>query len=420
MSIQKSLVALVAAAGVALVLATPHPGIAWQAEREQNQPATAAENYDLSPATVRKLERDVIPALLAGNNEAFMETLGAIIQRAQPGDLDEIERFGNDHGAGSLKTEFGNRFLQLVEQGAEPRSSSLRLPVVLFLNQFLIERVEFELAELDSHAVMHRPLELPDTWRGNEQLFWEVHVFENRLANVIRLVEHFIVMNQPHFDRASRKGDDATILELQPVGELPDRIRTAVHTMQENEAELRLLELERAEATLRESTDFATRLAAAFALEMDAGALREFFENVDPSSLTRSRLTSPNIGQQIAALIESGRKHGEDVIEKAVLLRTGAHWWLRGRYGLGPLAWGLLKRPEALLNEQAMFGLYMPKSRPEPVGWTSDDGSISPGYDRRHYYTWALEYREMTAEFRQSTSKTENTRLEPTGKRVFW
>ena len=47
-------------------------------------------------------------------------------------------------------------------------------------------------------------------------------------------------------------------------------------------------------------------------------------------------------------------------------------------------------------NEQAMFGLFMPQSRPEAIGFIdSDTGAQSEGYDRRHYYTWAIERRDL-------------------------
>ena len=43
-----------------------------------------------------------------------------------------------------------------------------------------------------------------------------------------------------------------------------------------------------------------------------------------------------------------------------------------------------------------MFGLYMPRERPRPVNWVSDEGKVTPGIERRHYFSWAVEYRELT------------------------
>ncbi|MGI9517404.1 MAG: hypothetical protein ACR2NP_10175 [Pirellulaceae bacterium] len=358
------------------------------------QPATQVA-YQLPKKTLQKLESVVLPAWNASDEAAFMESMLDVLQRVEIEHLDEIERLGREHGVSSLRDEFGKRVLQDVEQGHAPRASSLRLPVVVTINTYFSDRIKGELADLRTHQVMQEPLELPATWNENEKLFWEVHVFKNRMDSIQRLTEFVVQLSRPLYNRAQRKGDQDTMALLEPAAELNKEFQTHLHQMLENEAELRLMELERVETTLHNEQDFQIRLSAAFALELDERHLREFFQQVDSATITRAALKDPNIGSRIQALIDTSKHYGKDVLEKASLLRAGAHWWLRGRYGMAPMAYGLLKRPEAMESDQAMFGLYMPKARPQPVNWISAEGEISPGYERRHYYTWAVEYREL-------------------------
>ena len=372
-------------------LATPMSLFAWQ----KNPDKGSGEPKELSRVVVQKLENVVIPALQSGDEGRFMEAFMEIIQRAETDDFEAIENFGIEFGIPSLKKEFGSRFLNIVEQKTVPQNSSFQLSTVLYLNQHFLDRVDGDLRELDAHPVMNEPLELPADWNGNEKLFWEVHVFDNQLANLQQLTAYFVQLNKPFFERATKKKETATIDAIQPVGEVPDRLLAAMVKMNENQAELRLVELELAEKTMRESKDFEERLSAAFAMELDIGRLNEFFEKTPAATITRPKLVNPNVKETIKSLIASARLNGKDVIEKALRLRIGAHWWLRGRYGASTEAFGLLKPIEAMRDESVMFGLYMPKQWPQPIGWRTDESDVSPGYDRRHYYTWAIEYREL-------------------------
>jgi hypothetical protein len=40
-----------------------------------------------------------------------------------------------------------------------------------------------------------------------------------------------------------------------------------------------------------------------------------------------------------------------------------------------------------------MVGLYMPKIPNKPISSYLPADQVTPGYDRRHHYAWAVEYR---------------------------
>jgi len=74
-------------------------------------------------------------------------------------------------------------------------------------------------------------------------------------------------------------------------------------------------------------------------------------------------------------------------------------------------------------SEEAMFGLFMPQNRPKPVGFIdSESGYESDGYDRRHYFTWAIERRDVirTMDQDESIHVAENPTGEAYGTKFWW
>ncbi len=365
-------------------------------------------DYGLAKTVVRQLESKVIPAWRSGDKVAFVEAVKKIILRADTEQFEAIDRFGIDNGVPSINREFGRLVVEAVEQGNSPNFSKMPLTALAYINKYIVDRIDRDLAELRTHDVMQDSLKLRESWRENEQLFWDVHVYENVLINLRSLSDFAISINRKHYLKGTKKNDQAILDLLKPVSDLPQKIADHYNEMNENESVLRIMELELAEKALREEEDFEQRLLAAFAFELDTGHLREFFKDFDPALSSNEKLTDPELGDRISALVKSGREHGKDVITKAIHLRTGAHWWLRGRYGSGTMARGLLKSPDATRNEETMFGLYMPKARPQPISSVSYEGDIAPGYERRHFYTWAVEYRELVTNA-SSRSKSKDT-----------
>ena len=104
----------------------------------------------------------------------------------------------------------------------------------------------------------------------------------------------------------------------------------------------------------------------------------------------------------VAALVRLQRESAGDLVTKSRLLYHGMHWWMRGRYGLGPDGFGLLKSVAALNSPLAQFPLYMPAKTPTPTDPTISGYSV-PKFDRRHHYIWMYEYRVLR---RRHTSET--------------
>ena len=107
---------------------------------------------------------------------------------------------------------------------------------------------------------------------------------------------------------------------------------------------------------------------------------------------------------RLQALVQLARESAGDLVTKSRLLYRGLHWWLRGRYGLGPDGFGLLKSVEALSSPLAQFPLYMPAGMPTPSDPTETGYSV-PRFDRRHHYIWMYEYRVLRRHFASASRK---------------
>jgi hypothetical protein len=157
---------------------------------------------------------------------------------------------------------------------------------------------------------------------------------------------------------------------------------------------MRLDELLLAKDVLKDRLNFEERLCAAYALENNVRMILEFLDTIPADKIEFDPLKKEELRAEVNEMLAKGRENGKDVMEKSILFRRGSHWWLRARYGSGPLNGGLLKAPEAVASPDAMVGLYMPKSPNKPINnyWSSDD--YAPGYERRHHYNWAVERRD--------------------------
>ena len=59
------------------------------------------------------------------------------------------------------------------------------------------------------------------------------------------------------------------------------------------------------------------------------------------------------------------------------------------------MAQGLLKLPSATESNENMFELMMPENQPVAIGDYDDSKRHQDGYERRHYFTWTVEKRDL-------------------------
>lgn len=353
---------------------------------------------DIARGTLKSLDENVIPAILANDPGSFLASITPIIERAKPRQLAAIEKYGKAAGAGSIQGRFADLVLQQVEQGTFNMGRKPSTAIALYLTDELVSRVNGGIQQLKTHPVMSDPLAVPEDWQDSEQLFWEVHVFKNEFLNARQMVQFGVQVLSPHLKQIEKSNDPAQMKVAQSLERLTQDLPATYREMREREMEMRLIRFNKSSKELHAPGDFEKHLTAAMCMELDAERLIEFFRDEQQEPSKRVALNDPKLPETIMTMVKNGRQVGDHISYKAILLRSGMHYWLRGRYGQGPLAFGLLKSPESMNSTYAMEGLYMPKQRPRPISIYHGGESSQPGYDRRHFYTWAVEYRPLIKE----------------------
>ena len=385
-------------------------------------PAAAAP-VNLPRKITTKIDETIIPALQSGQQFVFLSGMYDLIGKQSRETLESIEVYAQSQGV-SINRHFADLLMSSIEREEQLTIPDLRIDAVEYINQGIRERINQELDELAGHHVMQPHANLPDSWRECEQLFWEMHVWNNRLHNLLKLADYGVAIQQRLLQRAARSGDQALHNRLQPPLLTRGRVVQAIQSKIEGETRLRIAELKKAEQTLRANADVKAQISAAFALELHHLKLTELFSQYPPGSFLDANLNDPSLPESCRKLVESGRTAGGPIVPKAMLLRQGAHWWLRGRYGAGPLAFGLLKAKSALRSDEAMFGLYMPIVRPTPIGLVTSENTLAPGFDRRHFYTWAIERRDLVSNASVNRGRTDSevtiAGSTPVAQRSFW
>ena len=391
---------------------------------DEKEPDWQAAEFNKRPRAARVIcQKQLLPALSSGNHFQLLAAVDSLVVRQTPETVEAVEDYCRSIGHGVLSKEVTEAIVQMIDQRVPMKTQAWKPVFTEYVAKGLDDGIKLELEDLNKHQMMQDPLTFPKDWRESDQLFGEVHVWKNRFLNLDLIVRATLAMNHSLLEHAKKIQNEEQVIRIEERMTIGEIVRSKYDEMHEREAELRIEGLIKAEQVLREEDDFETRLNAAFALELHGGELDQFFQKNKPGTSKRERLNDVETPIICRNLLMSGRKNGKDVIQKALLLRIGAHWWLRGRYGSSSLAYGLLKPELAMRNKEAMFGLFMPKERPKAIGDVdSETGLISPGVERRHYYTWAVERRDANMETKKFNAgdPTSQTETLGTGSKRFY
>ena len=355
----------------------------------------AQDKVPLQKKTVRQVVELIVPAIKSQNQNAFLNASMPLFESLKPDELEAVDDLCREHGVTPASQWFTELVLSNYHQGIAPSrvTSDLNMAKVT-LNGVLERLKEFE--ELSAeHFVMQDPLEVPADFQESEEFFWELHVLHNEFENAGRDLGFARVLVSMH-EKNLRRKDEGKIYTEQ-LSAIEERVQKMYEVIEERAADLRLERFETAHGTLTEPSnkdDFELMLTSSMALEQDGQVLIGFL--TDNNSIVSQSLTEPGLLERVNEMLVSGRDAAGDVATKANLFRNGLHYWVRGRFGAGPVIDGLVKAPGSTSSPQAMEALLMPKIRNKPISnFLSEEESI-PGHDRRHYVTWGAEYRGVS------------------------
>ena len=374
----------------------------------------AQDKVPLQKKTVRQVVEQIVPAIKSQNQNVFLNASMPLFESLKPDELEAVDDLCREHGVTPARQWFTELVLSNYHQGIAPSRVTSDLNMAKVTLNGVIERLtEFE--ELTAeHFVMQDPLEVPADFQESEEFFWELHVLHNEFENASRDLGFARVLVSMHEKKLRRKDEGKTYTEQ--LTAIEERVQKMYEVIEERAADLRLERFETAHKTLTEPSnkgDFELMLTSSMALEQDGQVLIGFL--TDNNSIVSQSLTEPGLLERVNEMLVSGRDAAGDVATKANLFRNGLHYWVRGRFGAGPIAAGLVKSPNSIDSPQAMEALFMPKIRNKPISnFLSDEESI-PGFDRRHFVTWGAEYRPATivggtSERTESESKVTSVR----------
>ena len=351
----------------------------------------------LSPRDVQTIEL-IAQAYFRNETPAVLVTLSRLVGTGSEDKLALINQELIRRKVPDAGTLLAETRLAYVQQGLWrqlPRPGSRE---ALILLRTLNEGVSATLAAKRDHPVMVDPLELPATQQGYEKALWNLHVLENQLATA-RLQADYMVRVAKAFPReeAGRLSDRERALIVADHRQFVKDVGEASRNVEEREVELRVARLQAALVRLEDPTLDVERFQAAYTAELDAHIVTDFLEKLAKGNRTvqSATLADSSTIESVRTNAKRVRELASDLPTKAALLYDGLHWWLRGRYGMGPDANGLAKSPVAAVTLLAQFGLFMPTEIPTP---TSPDQGVKdplPTFDRRHHYWWAWEDRRL-------------------------
>ena len=357
------------------------------------------------PKKVLRTVDKIIPAIRHHNENEFLELSMPLIKSSKPEQLEMIDQMCSDRGVDTVSEWFTELVVDKALQGIDPVQATKNRQmarVVLFGVADDLEEFEQSLA---GHVVMQSPQEVPTDFQESEKLFWDIHVLHNEFDNNSKKLQLADALLKRHGKALKRQGDGEAL--VQRFADIKSRLDEQYNDIDERAAELRLqrFRVSHRVLTAEENKDnFERMLTAAMALEQDGQVLATFFKDND--SISRESLLAENLSDEISRMLDSGRKAGGDVTKKANLFRNGLHYWVRGRYGAGPLTGGLVKAPNATSSISTMELLSMPKLRDKPISSYHSEEETTPGYDRRHHYTWKAEYRPVRTVQGGTTSRS--------------
>jgi hypothetical protein len=365
-------------------------------------------------------------AYFHGDSQAVLEKLSPIVAKANDEKIGLVDKALAEQGApGSERLLFGAR-MALLQQSIDTK----KLPKpgereTVRLLRMLGEQVEGVLTQVEKNPAQDRSAADIEDLEEFDSRLWSLHVAENRLAAADRLVESMKEFSRsfPRGQIAKLSADDRRIVTADHKA-LGDRVAEASRARQEREIEVRINRLHLARRILENPELTNERFMAAFTADLDARLIRDYFEQTKKQGRAPAseRLKDSQTANQISDDSARARKLAGSLTAKAQLFFEGLHWWMRGRYGLGPEVGGLAKSRAALRSAAGQFALAMPETTPSPrdPAWVTESEGV-PRFERRHHYLWAWEDRRlyMTSDGLKAQKIADGPTFTITGSR-FW
>ena len=346
-----------------------------------------AQPPKLSAVKIRFLNTKLVPALAAGSQTDSFKLTAQLFASASTEEVKLIDDFLTARQFPKASKLYIDEALFQIKNGSiqEPISSAL-MPII---ETRLTDEINQRIASIEKDSAALASEDLPKAWQEIDDFFQRFQVLQQELDTVAN-IGNFARRSQITFNATGPSVNE----KLEKLG--PIKIQLI-----KREAKFRTQQVESSSATLETATDFHSQFVAASQMNN----AKQFFEHFFSTNwnLFADQVLAETFKAKIRETIATAESQHTAVFEKSKVLREGLQWWLRGRYGAGRQAAGLLKPASATKHPETMFGLEMPKTRPTPTSRISFTPMAavanSPEYfERRHHYNWIIGHRERFSE----------------------
>ena len=392
-----------AAVACALIAVTLALGATYVMAEDRVDAKGVASQLDLKK---KNALNDAMWSYRLGDSVKMIQQLSKIVSKFSADDLQTADQLLAEKKLPSVVELLAEARLAMILQGQAKKMPRMEVVEASYLLPVFQTRVNEALLEADSE-LLTKPLPPENTeFREFEVWFWKARALGNRLANAGKISEVGLKIKKKlprkgpkHFTDAQQ---EALNIDFEGVTE---RVEELVEQLTHRSSEVRFNRFLKSSKVLAQPELTADRYYAAATWELDALNLTRYLKKSEqlrvPLVWVKERgLSEKQLGKQIVLAARKARKDAGQLTFKAQLLFEGFDWWFRGRYGRGTEAGGLAKNREALRNEhlarEVMLPIELPKPTP-PGGVNHQDRyereySVQvPDYERRHYYTWAVE-----------------------------
>ncbi|MCH8048087.1 MAG: hypothetical protein IID44_30705 [Planctomycetes bacterium] len=367
----------------------------------------------LTNAQYNKLTQIVVPAFENGDSLGVLKGLSPLLTKLKPAAMREADALLKRHMAPPVDHLLTAARRALIRQGMTRKMPKASKFEVLLVLPVLHRQVADMLKGAKDHAAWKEPPGKDGVLKEYGLLFEAMHVLDSELASIGGVAQYAAksgkMVSRVKPATLSEAQREAVAFDFAAAEKTLAGLRSE---LRERAVELRIKRLSRAADVLENSQVGTHRYEAAYAAGVDKGQLDVFFKTTGKKrrgKFTRPALNELGLEESVQKNFERAEKAAGDLMVKSRLLFDGLAWWLRGRYGRGPHAGGLLKDAEVLVNPQAQVALLMPAKRPRPIPPPGPNSSSVPDYDRRHHYTWAWENRQSSPYFKTKITKSNAT-----------
>ena len=360
----------------------------------------SADDVVLTQHEQQLLRSGLVPAAIAGDPVQLLPILQRTIKRFS-GKMELVDQFVSDANLPPVEQLLLQSRIAIVlnSDQASPilptqEETHVVAPKLVQMCRAALSESEACVQELNQSNI--------ESFRELEDLLASERAQCQRVDQSIKLAEFGSKLPAP--SREAQNGREASNWKPTDFLAIQTELEKVLNSLHQAGVNLRVGRCKKVQLVLDDSQSHRERLMAIKGLIADAAFFRALFpQDLLPRKIKKAgygKLATARPIQVNRAILDWIPECIEKVEERELLVAyhfdSGLSWWLRGRFGSGPLGGGLLKDPRAKGTESILHQLDMPLEYPDLSKYESDADRLPMFCERRHHLQWQWENRGIS------------------------